>query len=163
MSEDPINEDDEIEESVEDGDADDADEELLSPDDAPYAATSKAAAVEALEDFSIAARQKIRDELEDQVAAEKTDTRLRRPSHLEINLTCANAGQVFFRSSINKRDSISTIGSRLLFNAIRSVPLAIAGFLHACVSKMPPSFGCAGFVTRRQICREMLRKDITRE
>lgn len=69
MSEDPINEDDEIEESVEDGDADDADEELLSPDDAPYAATSKVAAVEALEDFSIAARQKIRDELEDQIAA----------------------------------------------------------------------------------------------
>ena len=69
MSEDPINEDDEIEESVDEGEADDADEELLGADDAPYAATSKAAAVEALEDFSIAARQKIRDELEDQVAA----------------------------------------------------------------------------------------------
>jgi hypothetical protein len=69
MSEDPINEDDEIEESVEDSEADDADEELIGADDAPYAATTKAVAVEALEDFSIAARQKIRDELENQIAA----------------------------------------------------------------------------------------------
>lgn len=69
MSEDPISEDDEIEEPIEEGEADEADEELLDSDGASYAPSPKAAVVEALEDFSIASRQKIRDELEDQVAA----------------------------------------------------------------------------------------------
>lgn len=71
MSEDPISEDEEIEEPLEDGEADEADEELLDSDSdgVSYAASPKAAVVEALEDFSIASRQKIRDELEDQVAA----------------------------------------------------------------------------------------------
>lgn len=70
MSDDLINEEDEIEEPIEDGDVEDADDEALEGDGAGYTASTKAAAVvEALEDFSIASRQKIRDELEDQVAA----------------------------------------------------------------------------------------------
>lgn len=71
MSDDLINEDDEIEEPIEDGEVDDAEDEPLESDEAGYTASSKssAAVVEALEDFSIASRQKIRDELEDQVAA----------------------------------------------------------------------------------------------
>ena len=70
MSDDLINEEDEVEEPIEDGDVEDADDEPLDSDDAGYTTSTKAAAVvEALEDFSIASRQKIRDELEDQVAA----------------------------------------------------------------------------------------------
>ncbi|RYY77016.1 MAG: hypothetical protein EOO52_05870 [Gammaproteobacteria bacterium] len=71
MSDDLINEEDEAEEPIEDDVEDaDADDEPLDSDDAGYTASTKAAAVvEALEDFSIASRQKIRDELEDQVAA----------------------------------------------------------------------------------------------
>jgi len=71
MSDDLINEEDEIEEPIEDGDVEDTDDEALEGDEGGYTAPSKAAAavVEALEDFSIASRQKIRDELEDQVAA----------------------------------------------------------------------------------------------
>ena len=69
MSDDLTNEEDEIEEPIEDGEVDDAEDEPLESDDAGYTASTKAAAVvEALEDFSIASRQKIRDELEDQVA-----------------------------------------------------------------------------------------------
>jgi hypothetical protein len=67
MSDDLINEDDDIEESVEDAEVDD--EESLGADAVEYKSSGKAAAVEALEDFSIASRQKIRNELEDQVAA----------------------------------------------------------------------------------------------
>lgn len=70
MSDDLINEEDDIEEPIEDGEVDDADDEPLDSDEAGYTASSKSAAtVEALEDFSIASRQKIRDELEDQIAA----------------------------------------------------------------------------------------------
>jgi hypothetical protein len=70
MSDDLINEEDEIEESIDDGEADDDADEPLDSDETSYTASPKAAAVvEALEDFSIASRQKIRDELEDQVAA----------------------------------------------------------------------------------------------
>lgn len=70
MSDDLINEEDEIEEPIDDGDVEDADDEPLDSDEASYTASPKAsAAVEALEDFSIASRQKIRDELEDQIAA----------------------------------------------------------------------------------------------
>ena len=71
MSDDLINEEDEIEEPVEDGEVEDTDDEPLDSDEVGYTASSKAAAVtaEALEDFSIASRQKVRDELEDQVAA----------------------------------------------------------------------------------------------
>lgn len=70
MSDDLINEEDEIEEPIEDGEVEDADEEPLDGEEAGYTASTKSAAVvEALEDFSIASRQKIRDELEDQVAA----------------------------------------------------------------------------------------------
>ncbi len=71
MSDDLINEEDEIEEPIEDGEVEDAEDEPLDSDEAGYSAGGKAAAVtaEALEDFSIASRQKIRDELEDQVAA----------------------------------------------------------------------------------------------
>jgi hypothetical protein len=70
MSDDLINEEDEIEEPIEDGEVEDADEEPLDGEEVGYTASTKSAAVvEALEDFSIASRQKIRDELEDQVAA----------------------------------------------------------------------------------------------
>lgn len=71
--EDPINDDD-IDETGVDGeeDAEDADESLDS-DEASFSgglSKSKAAAEsEALEDFSIASRQKARDELEEQIAA----------------------------------------------------------------------------------------------
>jgi hypothetical protein len=67
MSNDPTSEDDEIEEPIED-DEDDADEELPTSDDVTYTASAKVTA-EALEDFSIASRQKIRDELELQMQA----------------------------------------------------------------------------------------------
>lgn len=71
MSDDLINEEDEIEEPIDDGDVEDTDEESGESDEVEYKASSKAAAVatEALEDFSIASRQKARNELEDQVAA----------------------------------------------------------------------------------------------
>jgi hypothetical protein len=72
MSDDLINEEDEIEEPIEDGEVEDTDDEPIDSDDAGYTPSSKAAAVaavETLEDFSIASRQKIRDELEDQIAA----------------------------------------------------------------------------------------------
>ena len=72
MSDDLINDEDDIEEPIEDGDVEDADDEPLDSDDAGYSSGSgggKAAPVEALEDFSIASRQKVRDELEDQIAA----------------------------------------------------------------------------------------------
>jgi len=70
MSDDLTNEEDEIEEPIEDGDVEDADDEPIDSDEVGYTPATKAAAavVEALEDFSIASRQKIRDELEDQVA-----------------------------------------------------------------------------------------------
>ena len=70
MSDDLVNDEDEIEEPIEDGEVEDADDEPLDSDEVGYTPTSKAAAaVEPLEDFSIASRQKIRDELADQVAA----------------------------------------------------------------------------------------------
>jgi len=70
MSDDLVNDEDEIEEPIEDGEVEDADDEPLDSDEAGYTASSKAAAVvEPLEDFSIASRQKVRDELADQVAA----------------------------------------------------------------------------------------------
>lgn len=70
MSDDLINEEDDIEEPIEDGEVEETDDEPIEGDEPGYTASSKAAAaVEALEDFSIASRQKIRDELEDQIAA----------------------------------------------------------------------------------------------
>ena len=68
--EDPIN-DEELEDAGVEGeeDAEDVDEPIDS-DEASYAgAAVKATESEALEDFSIASRQKIRDEIEDQIAA----------------------------------------------------------------------------------------------
>lgn len=68
--EDPIN-DEEIEDTGVEGedDADDVDEPLDS-DEASYASpAAKVTESEALEDFSIASRQKARDELEAQIAA----------------------------------------------------------------------------------------------
>ncbi|HSC69031.1 MAG TPA: hypothetical protein VLC79_15160 [Cellvibrio sp.] len=68
--EDPIT-DDELEDTSVEGedDADEADEALDS-DEVSYAApAAKAVESEALEDFSIASRQKARDELEAQIAA----------------------------------------------------------------------------------------------
>jgi hypothetical protein len=70
--EDPI-----TDEELEDGDvagdddidADDTDDIVDSDEVAFKPSKGKAAEVEALEDFSIASRQKIRDELDDQVAA----------------------------------------------------------------------------------------------
>jgi len=68
MSEEPISEDDEIEESIDEGAEDDVEEDLLGSDEVSYSAGTKAAA-EVIEDFSIVSRQKIRDELEEQMAA----------------------------------------------------------------------------------------------
>lgn len=67
MSVDPTSEEDDIEEPIDD-EEDEVDEELPSSDDVSYAVSSKAP-VEAIEDFSIASRQKIRAELEAQMAA----------------------------------------------------------------------------------------------
>jgi len=71
MSVEPTNEDDDIEEPLDDAADEDADaeDELLSSDEVSYSSGSKAAPVEAVEDFSIVSRQKIRDELEEQMAA----------------------------------------------------------------------------------------------
>ncbi len=70
MSDDLISEEDDIEEPIDDGEVEDAEDEALDTDEAGYVSSRKAAvAVEALEDFSIASRQKLRDEIEDQVAA----------------------------------------------------------------------------------------------
>jgi hypothetical protein len=69
MSDDPISEEDEIEQPADEEDEDEADEALLNSDEVSYTASSKAVTAEALEDFSIASRQKIRNELEDQIAA----------------------------------------------------------------------------------------------
>ena len=70
--EDPIN-DEELEETNGEGD-EDAEEDLDAAgesEDASFAgsSTSKASESEALEDFSIASRRKVRDEIEDQIAA----------------------------------------------------------------------------------------------
>ncbi|WP_191968503.1 hypothetical protein [Cellvibrio sp. KY-GH-1] len=73
--EDPIN-DEELEDTGVEGEEEDAEDDLEASgdsDDASYSggssSSSKAAESEALEDFSIASRQKVRDEIEDQVAA----------------------------------------------------------------------------------------------
>ncbi|WP_049631558.1 hypothetical protein [Cellvibrio sp. pealriver] len=67
--EDPIN-DEELEDSVDgEEDADEADEALDSDDASFSSPASKVVESEALEDFSIASRQKARDELEAQIAA----------------------------------------------------------------------------------------------
>ena len=68
--EDPIN-DEEIEETGAEGDDADDSEEALDSDEVSYASrpAAKAAESEALEDFSIASRQKARDELEAHIAA----------------------------------------------------------------------------------------------
>ncbi len=50
-------------------DADEADESLDAEDTVYVGKAAKVTESEALEDFSIASRQKIRDELEDQIAA----------------------------------------------------------------------------------------------
>ena len=68
MSVDPTSEEDEIEEPIDEDEEDEVDEELPSSDDVSYTVTNKAP-VEAIEDFSIASRQKIRTELENQMAA----------------------------------------------------------------------------------------------
>ncbi len=68
MSVDPTSEDDDIEEPIDDDEEEEVDEELPSSDDVSYSVSSKVA-TEVLEDFSIASRQKIRAELEDQMAA----------------------------------------------------------------------------------------------
>lgn len=67
--EDPIT-DEELEETGVDGeeDADDV-EEALESDEVSYSAKTKVVETEVLEDFSIASRQKARDELEAQIAA----------------------------------------------------------------------------------------------
>lgn len=68
--EDPIN-DEELEEAGVEGedDAEDADEPIDSDEASYVGSASKVSESEALEDFSIASRQKVRDEIEDQIAA----------------------------------------------------------------------------------------------
>lgn len=71
MQDDPLNEEEEIEEPLEGADAEEAEDDVpIDSDDVDYSTTPKAAtAVEALEDFSIASRQKARDELQNQIEA----------------------------------------------------------------------------------------------
>lgn len=64
-SEDTINEED-VDEPIEDDEDDDGD--VLDSDDVSFASPAKVA-VEVLEDFNIVSRQRIRDEIDDQVAA----------------------------------------------------------------------------------------------
>lgn len=67
--EDPIN-DEELEDTGAEGEADETDEEALDGDEAGFApaSSSKVSEAEVIEDFSIASRQKVRDELEAQIA-----------------------------------------------------------------------------------------------
>lgn len=68
--EDPINEE-ELEDTGAEGDveAEEDDDEVLEGDDASFAGSaSKVSESEVIEDFSIASRQKVRDELESQIA-----------------------------------------------------------------------------------------------
>lgn len=68
--EDPINEE-ELEDTGAEGEveAEEDDDEVLEGDDASFAGSaSKVSESEVIEDFSIASRQKIRDELESQIA-----------------------------------------------------------------------------------------------
>ena len=69
MSDDLISEDDDIEEPIDEEDDSDTDDDLVGSDEVAFASSPKAVASEVLEDFSIASRQKARDELEDQIAA----------------------------------------------------------------------------------------------
>lgn len=70
MQDDPISEEEEIEEPLDGADAEEAEDDVpLDSDDVDYSATPKAASTEALEDFSIASRQKARDELASQIEA----------------------------------------------------------------------------------------------
>lgn len=68
--EDPINEEELEDTGVEgDVDADEDDDDALDGDDTSYASTaSKVSESDVIEDFSIASRQKIRDELDAQIA-----------------------------------------------------------------------------------------------
>ena len=63
----PLNDDD-VDEPIED-EEDDEDVDALESDEASFSSSSKAANVEVIEDFSIASRQRIRDEIDDLVAA----------------------------------------------------------------------------------------------
>lgn len=63
----PINDED-VDDPIEEEEEED-DGELLESDEVSFSSSSKAAAVEVIEDFSIASRQRIRDEIDDQVAA----------------------------------------------------------------------------------------------
>jgi hypothetical protein len=70
MSDDDSINDDELEDSAVDGeeDADDVEDAAEGGDEAAGSSTAKADEIDALEDFSIASRQKARDELEAQIA-----------------------------------------------------------------------------------------------
>ena len=67
--EDPIN-DEELEDTGAEEEADEADEEVADGDAAGFASpgSSKVSEIEVIEDFSIASRQKAREELEAQIA-----------------------------------------------------------------------------------------------
>lgn len=69
MSDDLISEDDDIEEPIDEEEDSDTDDDLVGSDEVAFASSPKTVASEVLEDFSIASRQKARDELEDQIAA----------------------------------------------------------------------------------------------
>jgi len=71
MTDEDLTGDEELEETGVEGeeDADDADDSLDGDEPGYSASSSKVTEAEVLEDFSIASRQKIRDELEDQIAA----------------------------------------------------------------------------------------------
>lgn len=60
--------DDDVDEPLED-DEDDDEDDVLARDSDEVSSSASSKAVEVVEDFSIAARQRIRDELDDQIAA----------------------------------------------------------------------------------------------
>lgn len=62
----PLNDDD-VDEPIE-AEEDDEDVGTLNSDELSFSSSSKAPTVEVIEDFSIASRQRIRDEIDDQVA-----------------------------------------------------------------------------------------------
>lgn len=67
MTDEETIDDDEIEEPLEDDEDDDGD--IADSDEAGSTKSSAKAAVEIIDDFTIAARQRARDELDDQIAA----------------------------------------------------------------------------------------------
>lgn len=66
-TEEPLNDED-VDEPIEEEEEEDEDIDVADSDEVSFSSSSKAA-TEVIDDFSIASRQRIRDEIDDQVAA----------------------------------------------------------------------------------------------